>query len=115
MILTIRDFETEEDVATIDENANISADDPMVEDDLDILLGPNREAWFRYSTTKETEEEGDPIIEERELMVRPGEKGYLVAVSENLATPYTVNWDESSVEALETPDPEEREPEVEYD
>ena len=103
MSLPIIDYETEEEVAEIREDGSIDSQDPMVEEDIDRYLGPDREAPYRYSDTTE-EEDGGVTIDEKVTMIEPGEKGYLVVVSEILPHPYGVDWENTDTESLEDPE-----------
>jgi len=108
MSLIITDLETEEQVAEIADDGTIDAQDPMVEEDIDMMLERDRAAPFRYATRVPSPEGDEPIIEEQSMLVQPGEKGYLVAVMENLTYPYAVDKEETDGGQLENPErPEE--------
>lgn len=106
MNLPIIDYETEEQVATIDEEGTIRAQDPLDEEDIDRALGPNREAPYRHTSVQgdEDDEDGEVTIDEKVTPIKPGEKGYLAVVSECLPHPYGVDWENTNTDALEDPE-----------
>lgn len=106
-IVDLESAETEdaaERVATIHEDGSISAVDSMVEEDLDAMLGENRAAAYRYSSTEQPESGEEPIIVEEMAFIEPGEQGYLAVVGENITYPYGVDWENTDTESLQDPE-----------
>lgn len=102
MTLTIKDFETDEQVAEIHEDGTIDAEDPMDEENIERYLGPNREAPYRHSSYEEGPD-GNDVIAEKETLIEPGEQGYLTIVSEVLPSPYAVDWEKTDDSQLQDP------------
>lgn len=109
MKLPIVDLEVEDEkdnperVATVHDDGRINAEDPMIEEDIDNCLGPNREAGYRHSSY--VKEDGEEVIREELSLIDTGEQGYLTVVSEVLPYPYDVDWDEVDVSQLQDPVP----------
>lgn len=107
MKLPIIDLEVEdetgeqEQVATIHKDGTIDAQDPMVKEDLEMALGPNHEAPYRYS--EQRMEDGDEVIAECQTLIDPDEQGYLGVVSNVLPYPYGVDWDSVDTSQLQRP------------
>ena len=99
-----------EQVATLRDNGEIEAEDSMVEEDLETILGPNRAAPYRHTSTEDEGEEEPAIVEEL-TMIEPGEPGYLAIAGEVLTYPYEVNWSEVDMESLSEPQIGEQEDE----
>jgi hypothetical protein len=106
MSLIITDLETDETVAEIHDDGTIDAQDPMVEEDIDMMLEHNRAAPYRHTSYEENGgEDGDEeVINEEVTDIQPGEQGYLVAVMENLTYPYAVDQEETDPEQFVDPD-----------
>jgi hypothetical protein len=117
MSLIITDLETDETVAEIHDDGTIDTQDPMVEEDIDMMLERDRAAPYRHSTYVENGgEEGDEeAINEEVTLIEPGEQGYLVAVMENLTYPYAVDQEETDPEQFVDPDIHGDDEEVEDD
>lgn len=80
-------------VARVYEDGSIEGfDEGMAVEDIEMVLGPNREALYRRSETVENEE-GDEEIQSQEDMVEPGADGYLAVVIESLPYPYKADFD----------------------
>lgn len=96
--------DTAECVATIHEDGSIDAVDSAVEEAIDAMLGENRAAPYRYSSTEQAGPGEEPTIVEEMAFIQPGEQGYLAVVAENISYPYGVDWENTDTDSLQDPD-----------